>query len=372
MPPAAEDLGQPLGVVFDTNLWRQGSLDIAKLKWHAERLQKVGIEVWIPTQVFLEWVDHARRDAEAYASLVRRLGASGIVPELPNLQRDAGEIRRQMALVLGEIPNVRVLPMDGASAIEAIVDQILGSGSGSTKSGVKTGSADSSLIRDGLKAAQDDPSGVVFVTENVKDFNKASKAMGVSLRVTSEYKLYSEALSLREPSSAGEPSGAPHVDGLPTIEEVASMVREYMESERQAVLDSDDGHSPPLYSWLALDGPELYDVDVDAPDGFEVTDVDVRPEPRLESIEDVDILSAEQHEDDGGEPTAGYSLVADFVAGLRGDLTVHGYYLDNNGQVQNDAVDVYDVLLTAPFSVEIESGEVKSLYASGRAYAEDG
>lgn len=358
-------LQTPVGVVFDTNVWQRGGLDVSKLRKHAERLEKRGIEVWIPGQVLLEWVEHALSDANALAPVWNRLLAAALLGGPAPVDRDADIVEHRVREQIESIQNVRILEMHGTNAVSAIQDQIRGAGAGGTKKGVKTGAADSSLIRDSLSAADGDPVAVVFVTNNKKDFLNTGRALGTDLRVSSEQDLY----RVEIPTSLTRVDTSGWVDPLPSIDKIIELAHQFMDDQRQAAIEADDGHSPPLWSWLSLTGPRLEDVDLDAPYDFETTDVEVRPEPRLITITDVDIVDSFISEDDDGHPTGEYSLSAEFVADLVGDLIVHGYHLDNDGQVQNDAIDVFDVRITSPFLVEIESGAVVAISPAGEAVA---
>lgn len=367
--PDAEDEGldpkAPTAVVFDTNVWQRGGFDHNKLNFHAGRLAKRGVEVWVPGQVFLEWAAHALADADAFAPVWKRLRAATLVDEPAPVDRDPSSVEVRMRQAIESIPNVQILPMNGGNAVLAIQDQIRGAGAGATKKGVKTGAVDSSLIRDSLSAAGGDPTAVVFVTNNRKDFLGAAGGLGVTLRVCNEQDLYRTEI----PHTPVRPVTEEEVDPRPSGDEIAELVRDYMDAERRAVIDADDGHTPSLWSWLAFNGPRLEGVDIDAPYGFELTDVEVRPEPRLVRIFDVDVLDSDVYEDDEGLPTAEYRLSAEVIAEFTGDIIVHGYYIDNDGQVQNDVVDVYDVRIISPYLVDIESGEVVVISPTGEATA---
>lgn len=69
----------PKAVVLDANLWGEGILDIGQLRTHAERLGKSGIEVWIPTQVALEWASHARDHVRKASLAWKNLERMGLV-----------------------------------------------------------------------------------------------------------------------------------------------------------------------------------------------------------------------------------------------------------------------------------------------------
>lgn len=370
---SATHLPKPLGVVFDTNLWRSGSLDLDRLKKHAAKLNQRGIRLLVPRQVVLEWAHHAHRDATTMAPIWNRLAAAGQVEGKSPAERDVKSIRDAMIARIESIDNVTILPMTGRAAVQGIEDQILGEGAAATKSGVKTGAVDSSMIRDGIDFVGGNASMVTFVTKNQGDFRNAAASMGVPLRVCKEEDLYRLQLAQPEASTAQMQETDEDVEPIPTEEELSGMIQAFMEVQRQAVIEDHDGHSPNLYSWLSIDGPELGNVDFEAPYGFEVTDVEVRPEPQLLEISDVDVIDSYAPLDDDDERYTGdYQVTVEFIAILRGDLTIHGYFLDSNGEVQNDAVEAYDVLITAPLSADIDTGEVGSIYPAGQAFASEG
>lgn len=370
---SAPDLPRPLGVVVDTNLWRSGSLDLDRLRKHAAKLKLRGIRLLVPRQVVLEWAHHAHRDATTMAPTWNRLAAAGHVEGKSPAGRDVKSIRDAMITRLESINNVTILPMTGGAAVQGIEDQILGEGAAATKSGVKTGAVDSSMIRDSIDFVGGDTSKVVFVTKNQGDFRNAGQSMGVPLRICKEEDLYRLQLAQPEGSAAQKQEADEDVEPIPTEDELSLMIRAAMEAQRQAAIEDYDGHSPSLDSWLSIDGPELGEINFEAPHGFEVTDVEVRPEPRLLDISDVDVIDSDAPLDDDYEKYTGdYKVTVEFTATLRGDLTIHGYFFDSNGAVQNDAVEAYDVLITAPLSADIDTGQVDSIYPAGQAFASEG
>ena len=169
----------PRAVVIDANLWGTGILDVVRLTAIAEQVAKVGVQVWVPTQVVLEWASHAHDDAQLIEPAWKRLRRAEVVAKPSGIPTDVRTIAEQLTERIEDIPNVTVLPMSGAAAIAGLRDQILGVGSGTRKSGVKTGAVDSSFVRDALTRAKSDPTTVVFVSGNAGDLQSVAKAMGV-------------------------------------------------------------------------------------------------------------------------------------------------------------------------------------------------
>lgn len=95
--------------------------------------------------------------------------------EMPKLPSDVRDIAEDMLKRVAAVPNVKVLLMSGDAAVAWLRDQILGTGPGTRKSGVKTGGVDSSFVRDALARVGDDPSKLVFVSGNAGDLNKTAK-----------------------------------------------------------------------------------------------------------------------------------------------------------------------------------------------------
>ncbi|WGX96843.1 hypothetical protein [Nocardioides sp. L-11A] len=166
----------PIAVVIDANLWHK-HLNVDRLAAHAARLQKSGIDVWVPEQVALEWAEHAHEEIQQIAERWKKPEVAGICGPLPG-PSSIHDVVATVIEILQSIPNVKVIEMTGAAAIAGIKDQILKTGSGKRENGVKTGASDSSFVRDALAAAGDDPSKVLFVSGNTRDIEAAAAAAG--------------------------------------------------------------------------------------------------------------------------------------------------------------------------------------------------
>lgn len=192
---AADAMPMPIqAVIVDTNALMSGNLDLAKLEGIAERLAPRGIPVWVPFQVVAEWAVHAAETVQRWKEASRaagRLAAAGVenvgTPDVPDwlngaTAQAARQLRTRFRSAIAALDNVEVLEARGDSALAAIDDQILGTGPGRKEGGVRTGAADSALVRDAVAhAARAKRSGVlVFLSANKKDILATLDALGIS------------------------------------------------------------------------------------------------------------------------------------------------------------------------------------------------
>lgn len=351
----------PVAVVIDTSLWGKGTLDLGRLTNHAKRLTQSGIEVWIPHQVLLEWASHAVADAKEALPLWKRLARTGLFDGDFPAPSTLNEIEKALTSKVRAIPGVTVLPMTGDAAVAGIKDQILGTGPGETRSGVKTGAVDSSWIRDALAAADNDPSKLLFVTDNAKDVHKAAKAIGVTLHVRSEHHMYS--------SLFGATAAPNFLIGLIT-KHITELV---------ALPDyGPDYHGYDGESMVPLGDITLTTAAFDPPYAFEITNATLFAGGSVVAIADVDVVSGPgvQGADEGVKATNGdpdvanaYSHTVELRVLMLGNLEVTGYQLDQDGQVVMQTDGVSDALIVASFVADISDLHVE-LTAAGHARAD--
>jgi len=347
----------PQAVVIDTSLWGRGTLDIGRLQSHAERLAKSGIEVWVPTQVLLEWSSHAVNDAKEAAPIWKRLYRAGLVAEKFPLLADVDSMVAALTAKLEAIPNIKVLPMTKEAAVQGLKDQILGTGPGSSRSGVKTGGVDSSWVRDALSAAGNDPAQVLFVTGNAKDVHATAKAMGIApLHVRTEQNMYSALFG-----------------AVMAPTQLVKLVTGEMDI-LTAVVDTEDWHSFPEESGVPLQQISLTPDLFDPPYSFEVTDVTLAAGASVVAIVAVEVVSESDDEPPTNEPEPSNdatptTVTVEFKALLLGNLDVNGYQLDQDGQVVTQSTNIYGALVVAPFIADVEDLHVE-VGAAGNAVAD--
>lgn len=338
--------------MVDTNLWGNGILDTRRLTILAEQVAKVGVRVWIPTQVVLEWASHAFDDIKLAEPIWKRLRRSGVLNEAPLLPADVHAVMAELTARIKAIPNVRILPMGGDAAIAGLTDQILGTGSGTRKSGVKTGGVDSAFVRDVLEQVDNDPNRVVFISGNAKDLQAVAKRMGVGdLVVRNEQNLASSLFFKMSASNDVQQYIAGEFWGLATIAPA-----------------SDDPHSQmdhPFFndSWFGISDVEITDTGLSDTAPFDITEVQLEPGYyRLVGLRSMEIYESEE-----GDPHSGS---VDFEALLIGPVGVSGYELDSDGEVVMRDGLLGDVLITAPFSASVIENRV-TFNPAGTAYVRE-
>ncbi|MYX84748.1 MULTISPECIES: hypothetical protein [unclassified Streptomyces] len=155
-------------IVFDTNSFPRGGLDLEHLTVWGHRAAEEGFEVWVPEPVLWELAEHASASWEAWRASTNQarkaMQAAGLdVPaESPYSTRE-----EVMAAVEGALrslaPSVRILELDGDLAVEALRDQVQIRSPAKKKSDVKTGAADSAWLRQVLRTADNKVDSFVIV-----------------------------------------------------------------------------------------------------------------------------------------------------------------------------------------------------------------
>ncbi|MGP3632661.1 hypothetical protein ACTU45_04675 [Streptomyces sp. 24-1644] len=156
-------------IVFDTNSFPRGGLDLGILKDWGERAAEENFEVWVPEPVVWELAEHAAASWEAWRASTNKARKSMQAAGLEVTLSDSPYTTREevMAAVQGSIralaPSVRILELDGDLAAAALRDQVQIHPPAKKKSDVKTGASDSAWIRQVLRAADDKVDSFVIV-----------------------------------------------------------------------------------------------------------------------------------------------------------------------------------------------------------------
>ncbi|WP_098024173.1 hypothetical protein [Streptomyces sp. st115] len=156
-------------IVFDTNSFPHGELDLGLLKFWGERAAEEAFEVWVPEPVMWELAEHSAASWEMWRASVRKARKSMAKAGLPEPAIESPYTSREevMEAVEGLIrdlaPSVRVLDLDGDLATAALRDQIQLQRPAKTKGEVKTGAADSAWLRVVLRAAENNVDSFVIV-----------------------------------------------------------------------------------------------------------------------------------------------------------------------------------------------------------------
>lgn len=335
----------PTAVVIDTNLWGRGTLDITRLRDLARRLAKLRVKVWIPTQVVMEWARHAVDDVELIIPSWTSLRRAGLVADRFPLTQEVSVMLDQLLEAVNAVDNVTVLPMSGTAAIAGIRDQILRTGAGTVRQGVRTGAADSSWVRDALIAAGNDPSRIVFLTKNGKDVYATMQRMGISteeIYVRPEHRLLDSIVAVANASE--------HMTAL-----VAQHLLELRHREVSRGLRLVAG------AWLKVD-----DIAVDyasfggeGGEGLDAIDVQILPEPLLVGMANLKVFS-----------NGTVDAAIEFEAILFGDLDLSRREVGDDGAVRSWQGTNENAVVTVPLVAEVLDGVVSGVTVAGEARAE--
>lgn len=321
-------------VVIDTCAFSHGNFDVEKVKGLGKRLDARGVELWIPSQVVYELAAHASRALAKLKTAYRPLRNTGLVDEFKSLT--GSQIAREFMTVCEDIPNVLIVEMYGDSAVEAIKDQILGTGPGTVKSTdeIRTGAVDSSWVRDVMHESDADPTSLIFLSANRRDIVATAAELGIGedeiASCSREDQLFADFLL---PDSSLDSTS------------VLGFIVDRLLVDMQEAADLDDRHGPPP-PWIEVSSisiPRLPREDRESLERF-VDDytVELEPMPELVGLRDVS-LSAE-----GGRVEVSYTVL------LYGDLTVEGLTIDNDGSVIPEWDLLQDMMLTVPYVAEVQ------------------
>ena len=170
-PAAQHRLSSVRAVALDTNAFQRGQLDLGALERLVRRAAAHGgVEVWVPEVAVWEWASHASAERQAALSALEAVRPTGLdVPPLALMSKQdvLAELR---SAIVGLGPIVRLLPAADVAS-DAIRDQILVEGPAKTigaRDGrsVKTGAADSALLRSVLAAASGNTDAFVLVSSD--------------------------------------------------------------------------------------------------------------------------------------------------------------------------------------------------------------
>jgi hypothetical protein len=321
-------------VVVDTCAFSYGNFDVEKLKGLAKRLEGRGVELWIPSQVVYELAAHAGRALAKLKTAHKPLKNTGLVDEFKS--RTASQIAHEFMAVCEDIPNVLITDMYGDSAVEAIKDQILGTGPGTVKSAdeIRTGAVDSSWVRDVILESDANPASLIFLSANRRDIVATAAELGIGegdiASCTREDQLFADFLL---PDSS-----------LDSTSVLGFIVDRLLVDIREAA-DLDDRHGPPS-PWIEVSSISIARLPREDRESLErfVDDytVELAPMPELVGLRDVS-LSAE-----GGRVEVSYTVL------LHGDITVEGLTIDNDGSAVPEWDLLQDMMLTVPYVAEVQ------------------
>lgn len=322
--------------VIDTNFGAGGNFDSSRIRSIAARLQRDGIELWVPQQVIWEWAVHAHETWQKVRREHRKLVLGGFADDQPSETAvelvDALQARAEGA-------GTYVLPTHGASAIQAIRDQILGTGPGKSEKGVRTGAADSAWIRDALDHADGKIRQIVFLSGNAEDVLKTTRSMGFA---DIEVQIAQTEPELFEKYVATMVEGSIAV----TRRVAEKLLDQAATAQREQDADFHDVH-PPWFETSDLD------VDSDIHERSEWADLKYRegvaiglPQPAVLHISNVRMDVADSDE----FPKHARSITFDLT--LLGGILLNGFSFDESGAVGFNENYLDNVLITVPCVIE--------------------
>lgn len=356
-PPVA-GAERPHAVVLDTNIHDKGNFNESKVKGLAERLGDHLIQLWVPQQVIWEWSAHLAEELGKFSPTLLRTakksGLPGVVAAADALPTSASVVVDSITSVLKEISNVVIVPEDPASASAALRDQILLTGSGKKKSGVRTGAADSAMTRDAVAyIGIENVESLVFLSDNVGDIRNVLDTIdgaGNVRIVRTERDLFSDTVSLLSGASV-------YLRGV---------ITEYLDGQQRALREEYDGYSE---SWLTeiisdIDTSEMSESVDDYGRTYGMEDITgVRLEPVADVMGVTEVFS-------DNDQLTGRNVYASFDLTLDAGLEIEGYTLDNDGAVAMTFAQV-PAILTVRCVATIQGGKVVELRQEEPAIATD-
>lgn len=177
-------------MVIDTNAFGGGNFDLRRITGWAEELARHGIPLWLPEVVAWELAEHLAAEYQRFWSAGRQhrksvVRAGRAMPEPEQFDALAHIINE-----LKQIDSVEIIPLDGDSAREAIADQVLARPPGTRhafnqgKRTVKSGAADSAIIRSVIQHAGDPELSDIAIVSGDGDIAKGLETLvGTSAKI---------------------------------------------------------------------------------------------------------------------------------------------------------------------------------------------
>ncbi|MFE6184117.1 hypothetical protein ACFQ6U_06785 [Streptomyces sp. NPDC056465] len=338
-------LPDPLrAIVFDANALGNGLPHLGKVRRIAALASDAGAGSWIPELVALEWAEHLVREVDAFRvaakSAVKIMSAAGIDAQLPVLPSDGQAVAEGFLRELEAVPGVTIVELSGDAARAGLKDQIMQTGPGRKKQGVKTGGSDSAWLRDVLAKAGGSFDDVVLLSQD-GDVQAACKALRVAPPRMMNWKDFNQALFrlVKSPqvlerritayfSSLVDDSKQTHHDGAEPEMDLGDF-----EADEALLLAGSYQHQP-----------ELNDVSLSRV--YEVLDVS-----------DIRMEYAATSEKAGDDPR---NATLEATVAFRADLDVSTYELTVDGGVEMGSHPVDDVRVTSSLIIEVSDGEIRS------------
>jgi hypothetical protein len=336
--------------VLDASFVDKGRLNIGGIERLAAGLGARSAELWIPEVVLLEFAVHAWEDLKLQLQIHKRLRQAGLAEGQPLTDPGSSQIAGKLLKIITGIPNVILVGLNGESAAAGLRDQILGTGPGSVKAGVRTGAADSAWVRGVLDRANHELRSVVFLSRNEEDVVKTALAIG---HARSDIQIWKRSGAKAEQEMLDKFFGraAPR-EPVETIDRltVLRVITQALQSECEAARKLHDQHGPPP-AWIDVDEVNI-GVNHDWGDDDEIAsmmDPEAEVEPGAELI-DVAVTNFYAADEDG------IGVMVDYTVRLLADVRVEGQKINNDGDGYWDWVVLRDRLLTVPYTAMLRNG----------------
>lgn len=339
----------------------KGDFSASWVRGLAGRLTGQGVELWVPQVVVWEWAEHAATTQEGLLAGLRKLDRLNIseMPAAPAKTLTTPEIAAAIEASLQAMPNVEVVPVHGESAISALKDQILRTGPGTRKDGVKTGAADSALVRDSIKHIGRHRLGeLAILSANAKDMRKTLGTIpgGPGVSVFADEKILMDGLA----SSRAE--WRQDAERRRDSAEVLGLLVQHFQREEQDLYDGNDGHGLPTESWATnlVTDVGLAGLPTDPRAQFEqVTSVQVHPTSHVVGISGVSIDNSET----ANIRYASFDLILDTF------VQIEGFTVDARDGSISPSNDDVDTLLEVGCVAELRGTEVVDVRQVDKAVA---
>ncbi|MFF9917162.1 hypothetical protein ACF1HG_06275 [Streptomyces globisporus] len=331
-------------IIFDANALGNGLPHLGKVRRIAALAADAGVETWVPELVALEWTEHLVREVEAFRvaakSAMNMMSAAEIEVEPAVLPSDGQGIAESFLRKLEAVPGVTIVELSGDAARAGLRDQVMQTGPGRKKQGVKTGGSDSAWLRDVLVKAGGSFDDVVLLSQD-GDVPKACKDLRVTPPQMMNWKEFIHALFRLVES--------PQV--------LARRITQYFSSLVEESKGNHHGWAEPDMDLGGFEADEellLADSNQHQP---ELNDVTLRRVHEVLNVSDIRMEYATTSEKVGDNPrNATLEASVAFVA----DLDVSTYEVTVDGSVEMGSHSVYDVRVTSSLIIEVSEGDIRS------------
>jgi hypothetical protein len=334
-------------VVFDANVFSEGRPNLRILTRQAAKLERAGLELWVPEPVAWEWAEHLGADLAGFrlreSTIAKKLELAGLGrPAAMSGPASKDEAVERVLSKLQRIRNLRVIPLTGSAAVAGLRDQILQTGAGKKKADVKTGASDSAWVRSVVEEAKGAAT-FVIVSNDRSDLISVFDAMEIVVPPILTLNALPEVLF--------QFATAPRY--------MSNLIVSYLQSVLpQRAFDDPHGEGSTIDLELGpLTGPKTmagryYDLTVN--------DLELRAIEQLMSVTKVEVEPA----DDNSKREVAFATIW-----LLGTVEVVGYQVGGHGEVDMQSESFYDVPIVADMEFEIVNGVITVAGPGGESRA---